>query len=159
MIAQVCIHFSRRKSPSNTCMSTSSSLYDSRRNERDHIFTKTPSSTFLCLFQLVTFTNGMSPCPFFPQFSKTTDESCSHLQSILHMKVQHSFDSVMMVDEEFRWKSGCPQWENTANSCDCWSLWQSPRRSSDSHIPQVNKKSRRSSSLSGDTPVTFQTAV
>lgn len=93
------------------CMTTSSSLYDSRRNERDHIFTKTTSSaSFVSVSTFfVTFTNGISPCPVFPQFSETTDESCSHLQSVFHMKVQHSFDSVMIVDEEFRWKSGCPQ--------------------------------------------------
>lgn len=36
----------------------------------------------------------------FPQFSETTDESCSHLQRTLHIKVQDSFESVMIVGEQ-----------------------------------------------------------
>lgn len=58
------------------------------------------SNVYFNFFTLTKYNKGMYPV--FPHFSETNDESCSPFQSVPHIKVQESFDSVMIVDEQFR---------------------------------------------------------
>lgn len=101
-----------------------------------------PDSCFCLLLSIFTLTKyNKGTCPAF----------------LLHIKVQQSFDGVVIVEEQFRQKSGCPHRETATNSCHHRSQRQPVSGAPKTlHMSKVNKKSRWGCGLSDNTPVNRQ---